>query len=123
MHGFIHNDCIQALFVTGCSMRMSCSDGSWHNYDHGNVITNLPEVDNAMSFLNKNNFIAGPNNLQALMQHGCLDVSQLVLVARQSMITKQQWKDIMQYLVLYQQIRKTTKYLTTKRVNGMILFL
>ncbi len=35
------NNCIQAAFVTGCSMRMSSSDGSWRNYDHVDAVTNL----------------------------------------------------------------------------------
>ncbi len=56
------NNCIWAPFVTGCRLRMSCSDGSWLNYDQVNDITNLPEINTATSFLTKNNFIAGPNN-------------------------------------------------------------
>ncbi len=41
---------------------MSCCDGSWQNYDQVDAITNFSEIDNAMSFLTKTNFIAEPNN-------------------------------------------------------------
>ncbi len=57
------NNFIQALFVTECSLRMSCSAESWQNYDHLDAITKLPGINNAMSFLTKNNFIARSNNL------------------------------------------------------------
>ncbi len=43
-------------------MRMSCSDGTWHDFDYMDAMQSLPEVNNAMSFLTTNNFIAGPNN-------------------------------------------------------------
>ncbi len=56
------NDCIQALFVTGCSMRMSQSDGMCLNCNDVNAMKNLPEINNAMSFLTRNNFITGLNN-------------------------------------------------------------
>ncbi len=59
---FTINNCIQALFVTGCILRMSCSDGSWQHYDHADVITKLPEIDSDMFFLTKNYFIAGTNS-------------------------------------------------------------
>ncbi len=55
------NNCIQVLFDTGCSMRMSHSDGTWRVLDYGDAMQSLPKVNNAMSFLTRNNFIVGPN--------------------------------------------------------------
>ncbi len=45
------NNCIQAPFVTECTLRMSYFDGFWQNYDHVKAITNRSEINNAMSFL------------------------------------------------------------------------
>ncbi len=56
------NDCIQAPFVTGCSIRMSRSDWTWCDFDYTDAMQSLPKVNNAMNFLTRNNFIAGPNN-------------------------------------------------------------
>ncbi len=56
------NNCIQLPFVAGCRMRMSCCDGNWHDFDWVDAMKSLPEVNNAMSFLTRNNFIVGPNN-------------------------------------------------------------
>ncbi len=33
-----------------------------NNYNHMYAMKNLPEINNAMSFLTRNNFIVGPNN-------------------------------------------------------------
>ncbi len=73
------NNCVQVAIVTGCSMRMSCPDGSRRNYDCVDVITNLSEVDNAMSFLTINHFISGPVNppginVTWMSQHLTIDV-------------------------------------------------
>ncbi len=54
------NNCIHAPFVTGCSMRMSRSDGTWCDFHYSDSMQSLPEVNNAMSFLTRNNFIANP---------------------------------------------------------------
>ncbi len=56
------NNCIQALFVTGLRMRMSCHDGTWHDFDYADDLQSLPEIKHAMPFLMRNNFIVGPNN-------------------------------------------------------------
>ncbi len=40
---------------------MSCSDGTWHDLDYADATQSLPEVNNDMSFLTRNN-ITGPNN-------------------------------------------------------------
>ncbi len=55
------NNCIQTQLVAGCSMRMSWSDVMWCNYDHMDSMMNLPEINNAISFLTRNSFIAGLN--------------------------------------------------------------
>ncbi len=36
--------------------------GTWQEPDFTDAIQSLPELDNAISFLTRNNFIAGPNN-------------------------------------------------------------
>ncbi len=41
---------------------MSCSDGTWCEFDYVDAMQFLAEVDNAMSFLTRNNFIVGPSN-------------------------------------------------------------
>jgi len=116
------NDCIQAPFVTGCSMIMSQSDGMCLNCNDVNAMKNLPEINNAMSFLTKNNFTTGLNNSPG---NNANWVSQcLIISVRGETINngKTVMKDVMQYLVIYHLIRKTTKYSTVQRVNGMILF-
>ncbi len=57
------NNCIQVPFVTRCCTRMSCSDGTWCDFDYIDAMQSLPDINNAMSFLMRNNFIVGPKNL------------------------------------------------------------
>ncbi len=110
-----------ASSVNNCiRMRISCSDGFRCNYDHMDAITNLPEVNNAMSFLLKNNFIAGPN-ISTATNSTC--VSQCLTIGVNKETINNDKKDSMQYFIVYHLIRKTTKYSTAQRVNWMILLL
>ncbi len=57
----------EPIAATGCSMRMMHSKNTWQG-----LITHVPEIDSAMTFLTKYCFIAGFNNSLVRVLHGSL---------------------------------------------------
>ncbi len=53
------NSCIQAPFAMGCSIQMSCSNGSPQGFDCANSMQSPPEIDNALSYWSWGKMIDG----------------------------------------------------------------
>ncbi len=79
----------------------------------------LPEVNNAMSFLTKSNIIAGPNNSPGNLAKWFFQ--NITIGVNGDIINNDETKteEIIQHLVLYMQVRKTTKYSMVQQVKWM----
>ncbi len=54
------NDCIQVLFSSECKMILTHLNRTWlQDFTQIESVTTLPMINNAMTFLAKNNFITG----------------------------------------------------------------
>ncbi len=64
------NNCIQAPYATGCSIQITCSNGTWQEFDYAEAMQLISVIDDAIPFLTKNNFVAGPSNPLMILLHG-----------------------------------------------------